>query len=198
MLISFNEFLYSHIQNILENHYILMPVIFVLLQVMMAIFLLPCAPMTILAGILWGGLTGFLIAMIGSIASLSATFLLSRSIFKPKIIIFIDRRFPNIITKFPFVILDSWKTIALIQLNPTIPASAIGYVIGMGNLSIYNYILYSFIFMIPIQLLLFFTGLSIVELIFYNENIIILLSIILCFVLTTVFIKCRGSINEKI
>ena len=65
------------------------PIAFVIIQVFMAILFLPCSPLTILAGALWGGWYGFLISITATIFSMAVIFGLSRSFFRERIKFFI-------------------------------------------------------------------------------------------------------------
>jgi uncharacterized membrane protein YdjX (TVP38/TMEM64 family) len=152
------------IQPILVNHPLEAPIIFIGVHILMAVFLLPCSPMTLMAGLLWGGVNGLVISMVAAIASTSATFLLSRTFLHSKIERFLVHRNPKIAKLLAQVTIHDWKIIAVSQLNPLIPGSTMGYAFGLSRITLARYLLFSGIFMLPLQALFVMTGHSVTNL----------------------------------
>jgi uncharacterized membrane protein YdjX (TVP38/TMEM64 family) len=158
------ELFLAWIQPILVNHPLAAPIIFIGVHILLAVFLLPCSPMTLMAGLLWGGVYGLVISMVAAIASSAATFLLSRSFLHSKIENFLVHRNPKVARLLAQVTVHDWKIIAVSQLNPLIPASTMGYAFGLSRITIARYLVFSGIFMLPLQALFVMTGHSVTNL----------------------------------
>jgi len=126
--------------------------IFILLHVVMAILFLPCSPLTIIAGVIWGNFYGTIISVVASLASIAATFLISKYCIKTKVEKIISAKFPSLVQKLSQAAIFDWKLIAFVQMNPLFPASTMGYAFGLTGIGIYRYILLSAIFMVPSHL----------------------------------------------
>lgn len=146
---------------ILISHPVAAPVLYIGAHVLLAIFFLPCSPMTLIAGALWGGAYGLLVSMVAVTASSAATFLLSRSFLRSRIERFIARRYPKVAGLLDQVAVHDWKIIAASQLNPLIPASTAGYAFGLSRVRLVRYLVLSGIFMLPLQVLYVTTGRSV-------------------------------------
>jgi len=151
------------IQHILSSYPLAAPIVFVTVHTLMAIFFLPCSPMTLMAGVLWGGVYGIVISMVAAIASSAATFLLSRSFLHGKIECFLGHRYPKVSELMAQAADHDWKIVAIAQMNPLIPASTMGYAFGLSLVTFKRYILFSIIFMLPLQVLFVMTGHSVVD-----------------------------------
>jgi uncharacterized membrane protein YdjX (TVP38/TMEM64 family) len=152
---------FSWIQLLLVQYPTIAPIIFIVAHTLMAAFFLPCSPMTLLAGALWGS-SGLVISIIAALLSSITTFLLSRSFLKSKIENLLVFRYPKITLLFDHAKLHDWKIIAISQLNPLVPASTLGYAFGLSPVTLKRYTLFSFIFMLPLQFLYVLTGDSVV------------------------------------
>lgn len=146
---------------ILANHPLAAPLVFVGVHTLMAVFFLPCSPMTIMAGALWGGVYGLIISIGAAIVSLATTFILSRSFLHNKIERFLMHRYPKVAGLLTQVAVHDWKLIAVTQLNPLIPASAMGYLFGLTKVSFLRYLMFAAAFMVPLQVLFVTTGNSV-------------------------------------
>ena len=158
------EHILGWIQLILAQYPLEAPIVFIAIHTLMAVFFLPCSPMTLLAGVLWGGGYGLSISMLAALASSATTFLLSRSFLHGKIENFLVHRYPKVTELLAQAALHDWKIIAVSQLNPLVPASTLGYAFGLSPITLKRYILFSAIFMLPLQLLFVLTGYSVIGL----------------------------------
>ena len=158
------EHILGWIQPILAQYPLVAPMVFIAAHTLMAVFFLPCSPMTLLAGVLWGGGYGLAISMLAALASSATTFLLSRSFLHGKIENFLVHRYPKVTELLAQAALHDWKIIAVSQLNPLVPASTLGYAFGLSPITLKRYILFSAIFMLPLQLLFVLTGYSVIGL----------------------------------
>lgn len=152
------------IQPILSHYPLAAPIVFVAVHTLMAVFFLPCSPMTLMAGALWGGVYGLVVSMVAAIVSSATTFLLSRSFLHSKIERFLMHRYPKVAELLAQAAVHDWKLIAVSQMNPLIPASTMGYVFGLSQVTLTRYLVFSGIFMLPLQVLYVMTGHSVTSL----------------------------------
>jgi uncharacterized membrane protein YdjX (TVP38/TMEM64 family) len=146
------------VRLILQEYPMVAPLIYVLVHMLMAVLILPCSPMTLMAGALWGGVYGLILSVAGALASSIATFLLSRSLLHDRIHDFLLRRYPAVADILPLASTHDWKLVAATQLNPFVPASVMGYVFGLTHISLLRYIILSAVFMLPLQVLFVYMG----------------------------------------
>lgn len=166
------------LQSILSSYPLAAPLVFIAAHTLMAVFFLPCSPMTLMAGALWGGAYGLVISMVAAITSSATTFLLSHSFLRGKIERFIANRYPKATELLVQAAAHDWKIIAISQLNPLIPASTLGYVFGLSQITLKRYLLFSLLFMLPLQLLFVFTGHSVTSLLTSDGQVIIVLLLV--------------------
>jgi uncharacterized membrane protein YdjX (TVP38/TMEM64 family) len=188
----------SLMQISLSIHPICMPFIFILINIILAVFFLPCSPMAFIAGAIWGVFYGTIITILAAIASESITFLLSRRFFQYKIQKFLEYRYPKIQSLLLKVIDHDWKVILLVQLNPLIPAASMGYAFGLSNIQFKKYILYSALFMLPLTMLIVLTGSSVLSLLIDGHQLISVLLICLLVLSLKLIIKILSKFFSKI
>lgn len=167
------------IHPILSSHPLAAPIVFIGVHTLMAILFLPCSPMTLMAGALWGGAYGLVISAVAAIASSAATFLLSRSFLHARIESFLMNRYPKVSGLLAQAAVYDWKLIAVSQLNPLIPASTMGYAFGLSRITLARYLLFSGIFMLPLQILFVMTGHSVTNLFASDGQWVLSLALIL-------------------
>jgi len=158
------EHFLAWIQLILLNHPLAAPIVFIGVHTLMAVFFLPCSPMTLMAGALWGGVYGLAISMLAALVSSATTFFLSRSFLHGKIEGFLVHRYPKMAELLAQSAVHDWKLIAVSQLNPLMPSSTMGYAFGLSRITFTRYLLFSGIFMLPLQALFVMTGHSVTSL----------------------------------
>ena len=156
------EQLLAWLHPLLAAHPYLAPALFIAVHVLLAVCLLPCSPMTLLAGVLWGGRLGFVLSLAGALASMAVTFALARGVLRDRIEGFLLRRYPRVAELLGKAVEHDWKLIAAVQLNPAVPGSSLGYPFGLTRIPFLRYLSLSFVFMLPLQLLLVQTGDSVV------------------------------------
>lgn len=175
--------IFSWIQHYFVQHSILAPVVYVVLHVLFAIFLIPCSAMTVIAGVLWGKGLGLGISIFSAFLSSTVTFGLARRFLKIKVYSFLVKRYSNTDWFLAQTKIHGWKFIASVQLNPAAPASAFGYLFGLSGIEFRVYAVFSLLFMLPLQLLLVFAGNSFYKGLISNSlwlcSIVILISIAL-------------------
>lgn len=158
------EHLMNLVRHILYTYPLMAPMMFVVAHILMAVFFVPCSPMTLMAGALWGGPYGITVSMFAALASCATTFLLSRSFLRQRIEHFLMRRYPKVAGLLAQVAVHDWKIVAVAQMNPLVPASTLGYIFGLSKVTLKRYLLFSAIFMLPLQFLFVMTGHSLISL----------------------------------
>lgn len=152
--------LYSLIHQLIESHPIGAPVIFVASHIAFAVFLLPCSPLTLLAGAFWGGLNGFALSFLGAFLSTIVTFVLSRAIFRSRLRAIMTKRYPAVCSRLKTMGDRDLMLVAATYINPALPSSAAGYFFGLTDMSFQRFMILSAIFMLPLQSLFVLTGYS--------------------------------------
>ena len=155
--------IHNWINILINNHEFLSPFIFIIAHILLAILFLPCSPMSLMAGIIWGNQKGLILSILASLLSCTSTFIIARYIFREKIKKYIKVKYPEAISYISISEKKDWKYIALTQINPILPASALGYLYGLSNVSIIRFIIFSTIFMIPLQYVTVILGSSVVN-----------------------------------
>lgn len=183
------------IQPILFNYPLAAPIVFIGVHTLMAVFFLPCSPMTLMAGALWGGVYGLAISMVAAMVSSATTFLLSRSFLRGKIESSLMHRYPKVAELLAQTAVHDWKLIAVSQLNPLMPSSTMGYVFGLSRVTLTRYLLFSGIFMLPLQALFVMTGHSVTSLFAADGNWELALALIF---LVTILLLVSKRIYKKL
>lgn len=150
--ILFNEEIKKQVFHLLDLHPVIAPFIFITLQILFAIFALPCSPLTIFAGVLWGLGTGILYSTLATLFASVSTFLLGRYIIskkikgKPlngwylKVLELIDKH--------------KWKASLVAHINPLFPASPLGYAFGLSKIPLTTFTYGAILGTLPLQLIL--------------------------------------------
>lgn len=183
------------IQPILLNHPLAAPIVFIGVHTLMAVFFVPCSPMTLMAGALWGGVYGFAISMVAAMVSSATTFLLSRSFLHGRIERFLMHRYPKVAELLAQAAVHDWKLIAVSQLNPLMPSSTMGYAFGLSRVTFTRYLLFSGIFMLPLQALFVMTGHSVTSLFTSDGHWVLALALIF---LVAIFLLVSKRIYRKL
>ena len=151
------------------------------LKILSATLGLPGTPLTLLAGSLFGKLFGTIIALIGNTLGATCAFLLARYVLR-------DYVSENILTKYPKIKLYDEKirlrgftTVFALRLIPLFPFNMLNFLLGITSVSLKNYILASFLGMIPGTFIFVYFGESLRMLSPLNIGLAILGIIILIF-----------------
>lgn len=141
------------IKLFLSLHPTIAPFLFILIQVFLASFLIPCSLMTLVAGFLWGAIFGFCISTISTVIAASFTFYLSRCCLRAPLKNFLFNRFYKLKKYMLFKKTFSWKAIVLLQINPIMPISSSGYFFGLTATNFKKFILLTILVIIPLQII---------------------------------------------
>jgi uncharacterized membrane protein YdjX (TVP38/TMEM64 family) len=150
-LVAFDVTLRNFLYQFCADHRLLAPFALILLQTLFASFGLPCSPLSILAGLLWGFGYGIIYSTAATLVASSFTFILGRYVIKKNV----EKIFQlNVLNKIPGLISDhQWKASAVAHANPIFPGSSLGYVFGASEISFSNFFSGVVLGTIPLQLL---------------------------------------------
>jgi uncharacterized membrane protein YdjX (TVP38/TMEM64 family) len=124
------------------------PIVFIGVFVVSTIFFVPGLPVTILAGMLFGGLKGGIYVVIGSSIGVSLAFLIGRYLGRDLVIKAVCKN--EKMAKLDQYIKEKGNTILIIsRLVPIFPFNLQNYAYGVTDISFRTYFIYSFVFMIP-------------------------------------------------
>lgn len=114
---------------------------FALIQALVAtIGIVPASLMGIAAGLTYGLWTGFVLAAAGTMLGGWLAFLLSRSMFRPWIAAFLEKR--GRMANFDRALGEgSWRLVCLIRISPVMPFSMTSYALGMTRIDQRSYML---------------------------------------------------------
>jgi uncharacterized membrane protein YdjX (TVP38/TMEM64 family) len=150
--IIFDSSLLAHLRHFLEQHRLLAPLTLLFAQVALASLLLPCSPLTVLAGLLWGFYLGLVYSIVATVVASLWTFLLGRRVLRAwllrgrlnawqlKVLATIDRY--------------GWKAAMVAHANPVFPGSSLGYAFGASSVSVGSFALGALLGTLPLQLLM--------------------------------------------
>ena len=124
------------------------PVVFTLLYVATTVALLPGSAITLIAGFLYGPVYGLVLASPASVLAATTAFVLSRSVFRHKIKHHIQNR-PFLHNLNLEAEKSGFKLMILLRLSPLFPFVLLNYSLGLTRVRLRDYILASFIGMLP-------------------------------------------------
>jgi len=150
--------LFHAVQLFLAHHVLLAPFVYVISHILFAVCLIPCSPMAVIAGALWGKWLGLGLSIASAFLSSCTTFGLSRYFLRNKIYTFMVKRY----TKTDWFLAQTkkhgWKFVATVQLNPAAPGSSLGYLFGLTGIAFSVYAFFLILFMLPLQFILVMCG----------------------------------------
>lgn len=107
---------------------------------------LPCLPLNLLAGFLWGGILGGLYTTVAVTIGGWISFQIARQLigkvlaekFQNKWMVIVQKEFEE----------NGWKFVAFMRINPIIPTGPLNYMLGLTSLSNSVFLLTTFIFLL--------------------------------------------------
>lgn len=150
--------MFQWVHYFLMQYPMLSPVLYILLHILFAVCIIPCSPMAVIAGALWGQWLGLSLSILSAFFSSCVTFGLARFLFKDKVYRFLKKRYAKTDWFLEQTQKQGWKFVASVQLNPAAPGSTLGYLFGLTHIEFLVYAKYVLLFMIPLQVLLVFVG----------------------------------------
>ncbi|MCP5196295.1 MAG: VTT domain-containing protein [Gammaproteobacteria bacterium] len=132
--------------------------VFMVMHVALAMAGLPCSPLTLAAGILWGSSWGFAYSMLGLVLSCTATFIVSRKLGHRVIDLLPASLGTRLSTALSHSFFSDWKSAALFAANPIVPAASTGYLFGLTKVPFVSYMGATVLAVLPLQFAYVFLG----------------------------------------
>lgn len=133
------------------------PAIFILLYVAACVFFIPGAALTLGAGAIFGVVRGSIIVSVGSTMGATAAFLIGRYFARDWIARKI-RKNEKFAAIDQAVGREGWKIVGLTRLSPAFPFSLLNYAYGLTKVSLRDYVLASWIGMMPGTIMYVYLG----------------------------------------
>ncbi len=133
------------------------PVIFILIYIVACVLFIPGSALTLGAGAIFGVIKGTVLVSIGSTLGATAAFLVGRYVAR-------DWMARKISKNAKFVAIDQavgnegWKIVGLTRLSPVFPFSLLNYAYGLTKVSLRDYVVASWIGMMPGTVMYVYTG----------------------------------------
>lgn len=125
------------------------PLFLIIAQLLLASFGLPCSPLTLVAGVLWGPMLGLAYSVVATIIASFWTFLLGRHFLRGWIS---DKESGAWSNKIALLIdKHQWKASIIAYANPVFPGSSLGYLFGLSNISAKVFLIGAFVGTLPLQ-----------------------------------------------
>lgn len=133
------------------------PAIFILLYVAACVFFIPGSALTLGAGAIFGVVRGSIIVSVGSTMGATAAFLIGRYFARDWIARKI-RKNEKFAAIDQAVGREGWKIVGLTRLSPAFPFSLLNYAYGLTKVSLRDYVLASWIGMMPGTIMYVYLG----------------------------------------
>ncbi|MDP1615079.1 MAG: VTT domain-containing protein, partial [Methylococcales bacterium] len=117
--------MFEWIHYFLMQHPILSPLLYLVLHILCAVLIIPCSPMAVIAGALWGQWLGLGCSMLAAFLSSCVTFGLARYFLKAPLYRFFSRRYSKTDWFLDQTENHGWNFVAYVQLNPAAPRSTL-------------------------------------------------------------------------
>ncbi|MEC4984602.1 MAG: TVP38/TMEM64 family protein [Oscillatoria sp. PMC 1068.18] len=123
-------------------------VAFILIYAIATVFLIPGSLLTLGAGFLYQVVFGSIIVSIASVLGATLAFLVGRYLARDKVAQLIESK-PNFQAVDEAVAKEGWKIVGLTRLSPVFPFVFLNYAFGLTQVSLKDYVLASWIGMMP-------------------------------------------------
>ncbi len=133
------------------------PVLFVVIYVLACVLFLPGWLLTLGAGAIFGLVRGSIIVSIAATLGAATAFLVGRYLARDLIAQKLDR-YPRFKAIDEAVAREGWKIVGLTRLSPAFPFNLLNYAFGLTQVSFWEYVLASWIGMLPGALLYVYVG----------------------------------------
>lgn len=123
-------------------------VVFVLAYIVASVFLLPAVVLTLGAGAIFGLISGFVLVSIAETLGATAAFFVGRYVARGWVLKLIEGN-PKLVAIDEAIAREGWKIVGLVRLSPAFPFIFLNYAFSVTRISPREYILASFIGMMP-------------------------------------------------
>jgi uncharacterized membrane protein YdjX (TVP38/TMEM64 family) len=135
------------LQHYIDDRPIASVAVFVALYAVSVATMIPTLPFNLAAGVFWGPLGGGIIAAIGAWTGALASFGVARTLVGqrltrgvgPAMIRWLQQELARL----------SWRFIAFLRLNPVIPTGPLNYMLGVTEISFWDYCWATLVFLLP-------------------------------------------------
>lgn len=122
------------------------PLLFILLYALATVLFLPGSIPTLAGGAIYGPLWGTLYNITGATIGATLAFLLARYLAAA----WVERKTGGRLAQLKHgVEAEGWRFVAFVRLVPLFPFNALNYALGLTRISVWHYVLASFVFMLP-------------------------------------------------
>lgn len=133
------------------------PAIFILFYIVLCVLLIPGSVLTAGAGVLFGVALGTVYVSIASVAGATCAFLIGRYLARAWVARKIEGN-PKFKAIDEAVAREGWKIVGLTRLSPVFPFTLLNYAYGLTKVSLRDYVLASWIAMLPGTVLYVYLG----------------------------------------
>lgn len=133
------------------------PAIFILLYIVACVLFLPGSVLTLGAGAIWGLAWGTVYVSVGSTLGATAAFLVGRYFMRDWVSKKVETN-PKFRAIDEAVAGEGWKIVGLTRLSPAFPFSLLNYAYGLTKVSLPQYVIASWIGMIPGTIMYVYIG----------------------------------------
>lgn len=132
-------------------------IVFILIYIIATICLISGAVLTLGAGLIFGVIKGSILVSIGSVSGATISFLIGRYLLRNWVEKQIEKQ-PNFKAIDAAVAKEGWKIVGLTRLSPLFPFVFLNYAFGVTKVSFRDYVLASWIGMMPGTIMYVYIG----------------------------------------
>ncbi len=132
-------------------------VLFAFVYATATVLMVPGSLLTLAGGASFGLLPGFISVLVGATLGAAGAFLVSRHLARKRVESWIEEK-PSFVAVDRAVARDGWKIVFLTRLSPLFPFNFQNYAYGLTRVSFWQYVLASFVGMIPGTFLFVYLG----------------------------------------
>ncbi len=150
----------QHLESVSASSPISAALVLILLKTVLAPIGFPGTPLTLISGSLFGSFVGTVVALIGNTLGATLAFLLARYILKDYVQKVLISKYPRIREYEQKLESKALTTIIAMRLIPIFPFNVLNFLLGVSNVTFRQYVIGSFIGMIPGTALFVYFGQS--------------------------------------
>ena len=132
-------------------------VIYAAFYAVATVLLVPGAPLTIAAGLVFGLAVGFPVVLVGATIGAALAFLAARYLVRHKVKAMVEER-PKLKAVDRAVADEGWKIVAMVRLTPIVPFNLQNYFFGLTEIKFWHYVAATAIGIVPGVLLYLYLG----------------------------------------
>nr|WP_058466793.1 TVP38/TMEM64 family protein [Fluoribacter gormanii] len=176
----------NEIINWIEHLGWIAPILFLIIYCLATIMFLPTMVITLAGGALFGPLFGTLLNLLGATSGAAFSFLITRHLIYNW---FSQRKGEKLGKLISAVEKKGWVIVAFLRLVPIIPFNIVNYGLGITTIKFRPYLLTTFIFLIPAEIIytyLGYAGMGLLKQEVFYKNRVILMSVLVLLLLCVI------------